>query len=74
LEEQAAKVSPTPLFLIATGSLPIELIANKRYAEAAKEPVELWELPDVTHTNGIDEVAEEYERRVIDQLDSALLD
>jgi dienelactone hydrolase len=74
LEEQAAKVSPTPLFLIATGSLPVELIANKRYAEAAKEPVELWELPDVTHTNGIDEVADEYERRVIDQLDSALLD
>lgn len=74
LKELAAQVSPTPLFLIATGSLPAELIANKRYAAAAEEPVELWELPEVTHTNGIDEVAEEYERRVIDQLDSALLE
>ena len=74
MKESAAQVSPTPLLLIATGSLPAELVANNRYAEAAKEPVELWELPDVTHTNGIDEVADEYERRVIDQLDSALLD
>ena len=74
LSELAAQISPTPLFLIATGSLPAELISSNRYADAAKEPVELWELPDVTHTNGIDEVAQEYERRVIHQLDSALLD
>jgi hypothetical protein len=51
----------------------MELYANERYAAAAREPVELWKLPEVGHTNAIEEVADEYERRVIDHLDSVLL-
>src|SRR6185436_14116487 len=48
LKELVARVSPTPLLLIATGrDLPAELGLNRIYAEAAREPVELWELPDV---------------------------
>jgi alpha/beta superfamily hydrolase len=73
LTELAAQVSPTALLLIATGSIPMELYANERYAAAAREPVELWKLPEVGHTNAIEEVADEYERRVIDHLDSVLL-
>ena len=73
LTELAAEVSPTALLLIAAGSIPMELLANERYAAAAHEPVELWRLPEVAHTNAIDEVAGEYERRVIDQLDTVLL-
>jgi len=73
LRELAAEVSPTSLLLIAAGSMPMEIPANERYAAAANEPVELWRLPEVAHTHAIDEVPGEYERRVIDQLDSVLL-
>ena len=73
LAELAADVSPTPLLLIAAGSLPQEREMNARYAEAAAEPVELWELPDVTHTAAISEVADEYEQRVIGHFDRSLL-
>jgi poly(3-hydroxybutyrate) depolymerase len=73
LEELVARVSPTPLLLIATGgSLPAELDANRVYAAAAREPVEHWELPDVNHTAALRELPQEYERRVVGFLDDAL--
>jgi fermentation-respiration switch protein FrsA (DUF1100 family) len=74
LKELAAQVSPTPLLLVAAGSLPAEREFNAIYADVADEPVELWDLPDVTHTLAISEVADEYERRVIGLFDRALLD
>jgi fermentation-respiration switch protein FrsA (DUF1100 family) len=75
LEELVADVSPTPLLLIATGgSLPEELDVNRIYAEAAREPVELWELPEVNHTAAIRERPREYERRVVGFFDQALLE
>ena len=75
LKDVVAKVSPTPLFLISTGgSLPAERDFNRIYAEAAREPVELWDLPDVDHTAAIRERPEEYERRVIGFFDIALLE
>jgi hypothetical protein len=43
------------------------------YAAAAREPVELWDLPDVSHTAAIRERPEEYERRVIGFFRNALL-
>jgi uncharacterized protein len=74
LEKLVADVSPTPLLLVATGgSLPEELDVNRIYAEAAREPVELWELPDVNHTAAIREQPREYERRVVSFFDRALL-
>ncbi|HEX5801137.1 MAG TPA: alpha/beta hydrolase, partial [Gaiellaceae bacterium] len=70
-----ARISPTPLLLIATGrDLPAELDANRLYAEAAEEPVELWELPDVNHTAALRERPQEYEERVVGFFDDALLD
>ncbi len=75
LKEQVARVSPTPLLLISTGgNLPVELGFNRIYAGAAHEPYELWELPDVNHTAAIRERPNEYERRVIDLFDAALLE
>lgn len=74
LADLAARVSPTPLLLIAAGSLRGEIESNEKYAEAAKEPVELWTLPDVNHTAAIREVPDEYERRVVGHFDRALLD
>ena len=43
------------------------------YAQAAQEPVALWDLPDVDHTQAINERPAEYEQRVVDSFDSALL-
>ena len=75
LKDAVARISPTPLLLIATGgSLPGERDFNRIYAEAAREPVELWELPDVNHTAAIRERPSEYERRVVGFFDEALLD
>ena len=75
LRDLVARVSPTPLLLIATGgSLPVERDFNRIYAEAAREPVELWELPAVDHTAAIRQRRDEYERRVVGFLDDALAD
>jgi acetyl esterase/lipase len=74
LKNLVTDVSPTPLLLIATGrSLPAELDFNRIYAEAAREPVEHWELPDVAHTAAIRERPVEYEQRVTGFLYRALL-
>ena len=74
LKELVARISPTPLLLVATGrDVPAELKANRVYAAAASEPVEHWELPDVNHTAAIRERPEEYERRVVGFFDDALL-
>ena len=74
LKDVVAKISPTPLLLIATGgSLPVGRDYNRIYADAAREPVEVWELPDVNHTAAIRERREEYERRVIGFFDKWLL-
>ena len=73
LEELAAEVSPTPLLLVSTGvGIATEIDFNRLYAEAAREPVELWELPDVRHTAAVRERPDEYEERVIGFLDEAL--
>ena len=73
LKDLVPEISPTPLLLIATGgSLPAELDFNRVYAEAAREPFEHWELPDVDHTAAIRERPVEYERRVVGFFDEAL--
>jgi fermentation-respiration switch protein FrsA (DUF1100 family) len=43
------------------------------YRAAAHEPKELWEIPESTHTHGIDARPQEYERRVVGFFDAALL-
>ena len=74
LKDLVARISPTPLLLIATArSLPVERDFNRIYAEAAREPTELWELPDVNHTAAIRERPEQYERRVVGFFDESLL-
>ena len=74
LAELVRDISPTPLLLIAAGKgAQLERKANRVYAETAREPVELWDLPDATHTAAIRERPAEYERRVIEFFDDALL-
>lgn len=73
LSDLIAEAAPKPILLIAAGSLPFEMVANERYAEAGTSAT-LWRLPEVTHTRAIEEVAAEYERRVVEHFDVALLD
>jgi uncharacterized protein len=73
LRDLVAAVTPTPLLLIAAGSIPGEIDMNKVYARAAKPPVDFWVLPEARHTGAIHEEAAAYERRVIGHLDNALL-
>ncbi|MFC7362175.1 alpha/beta hydrolase [Nocardioides astragali] len=73
LRHLVTRVGPTPLLLIAAGSIPGEIELNRRYAEDAGDRVELWTLPRATHITAISEEVAEYERRVIDHLDATLL-
>jgi uncharacterized protein len=74
LKDLVSRIAPTPLLLIAGGrGIPQERDLNRIYADAAREPVELWDLPDVSHTAAIRERPEEYERRVVGFFEDALL-
>jgi fermentation-respiration switch protein FrsA (DUF1100 family) len=73
LVDLVPRISPTALLLVAAGSLPVEMSANLRYADAAREPVTLWRLPHVDHVSGISQVAADYEQTVIGFLDDHLL-
>lgn len=74
LAELVARVAPTPLLLVAAGSMPMEVSMNRIYADAANEPVELWTLPHVNHTAAVREEAAAYEAKVVQHLEAALLD
>jgi alpha/beta superfamily hydrolase len=71
LEKLVAQVAPTPLLLIAAGKgVAGERDLNAIYAAAANEPLEYWDLPDVRHTNAIEERPAEYRRRVLQLLEA----
>jgi uncharacterized protein len=65
-------IAPTPLLLIASGSIPQELPANVRYAAAGRGSATLWQRPRGAHTGGIREEPGLYERRVISAFDEGL--
>ena len=73
LEDSVARISPTPLLLIAAGGFPTEIDFNRHYAEVAEEPFDFWVLPAVGHTAAVRERPREYERRVVGLFDDALL-
>ncbi len=79
LTELVREISPTPILFIAggrgaTGPGGGEYGLAQLYADAAREPVEFWGLPEGRHTAAIRERPEEYERRVIGFFDDALVD
>jgi dipeptidyl aminopeptidase/acylaminoacyl peptidase len=59
------RISPRPLLLIhGTGDTTINYEASKQLYERAGEPKELWLIPDIGHTQGMQKAPEEYAERV----------
>ena len=74
LEDLAADVTPTPLFLIyAVPGQGGEAELSELYFDSAREPKEIWLVPGAGHTGGIEARPDEYERRVVGFFDDALL-
>lgn len=68
--EVIGEVTPRPLLLIASGDKDIYF--NRLFYQAAKDPKELWELPNGTHAAAFLENSQEYAERVIGFFDEAL--
>ena len=67
-------IAPRPVFLIyAAPGMGGEDVRQPKYFAAAGEPKSIWKVPGAEHTGGIDARPLEYERRVIEFYDGALL-
>jgi uncharacterized protein len=76
LKSEIAKIAPTAVFLVygENGQGGSEVKPNKLLYAAAREPKQLWEVPNGQHIAGITTEPAEYERRVIGFFDRTLLD
>ena len=75
LKSEVAKIAPTPVFFVygEHGQGGSERKPNNGFYAAAREPKQIWEVPNGQHVAGITTEPEEYERRVVGFLDEALL-
>ncbi|MBN2118312.1 MAG: alpha/beta fold hydrolase [Anaerolineales bacterium] len=69
--EIMGKVAPRPILLIASGEKDIYF--NRLFFQAAREPRELWELPNGEHGAAILQNSGAYIQRVVEFFDKALL-
>jgi uncharacterized protein len=74
LVDLTGRIAPRPMFLIyathGTGGEEKQL--NPKYYAAAGAPKLIWEIPESTHTGGIEARPVAYERRVVGFFDRAL--
>ena len=73
LEDLAARISPRAIFLIYAGRGGGGEELNPAYYRAAKQPKTIWKIPESRHVGGLHVRPIEYERRVIQFFDQALL-
>ena len=73
LKELVGQIAPRPVFFIYTSHGQGGETLNPTFYAAARDPKALWEIPEAGHTGGIEARPEQYERRVIDFFDRALL-
>ena len=64
--------TPTPMLLIAAGKVDAERLAAQYLQRAAPDAVEVWTVPGAGHTGGLRADPAEWEKRVLDFLDTAL--
>jgi uncharacterized protein len=73
-EDRIGLIAPRPVFLIyAVPGIGEEDIRQPQFYAAAGAPKQIWRVPGSDHTGGLDARPAEYERRVIEFLDNALL-
>jgi hypothetical protein len=74
LEDLSGRIAPRPVFFIyAVPGQGGEAELTETFYEAAREPKEIWLVPEAGHTGGIEAQPEEYERRVVGFFDDTLL-
>jgi pimeloyl-ACP methyl ester carboxylesterase len=67
-------IAPRPVFLIyADPGQGGESVRQPKYYALAGQPKEIWKVPGAEHTGGLEAQPTEYERRVIEFFDGALL-
>jgi len=76
LESLVRRIDGTAVFFIYAkhGQGGSERSPNRRFYAAAREPKEIWEVPEGDHVGGITARPAEYERRVIAFFDRVLLE
>jgi len=74
IADRIGEIAPRPVFLIhAAPGMGGEVERQPKYYAAAGEPKQLWKVPGAEHTGGLKAQPAEYERRVVDFYDRALL-
>ena len=73
LVDLAPKIAPRPLLLIGAGRDNGGEDLQPHYFDAAREPKSFWKIPEAGHTGGWEARPREYERRLADFFDAALL-
>jgi uncharacterized protein len=75
IADRVGEIAPRAVFLIhADPGMGGEVQRQPKYYAAAGEPKQLWKVPGAEHTGGLKAQPAEYERRVVDFYDRALLD
>ncbi|GAB3262289.1 hypothetical protein GCM10027448_36260 [Nocardioides dilutus] len=65
--------SATPILLVVAGEVETEGLAARLLDRAAPEAVQIWTVPGAGHTAGLRTEPEEWQRRVLEFLDAALV-
>ena len=73
LHDLVDDIAPRPILLIWTRNGNGETYFDPAYYDLAGEPKEIWEVPESSHIDGLATRPAEYERRVTDFFDQALL-
>jgi fermentation-respiration switch protein FrsA (DUF1100 family) len=71
LTDLIPRIAPRPVFLINAAHGEVD-DKTPEYLASAEGPVRHWEVPKGNHTDGIDVMPEEYERRVVGFFDETL--
>jgi uncharacterized protein len=74
IADRIGEIAPRAVFLIhAAPGMGGEDVRQPKYYAAAGQPKQLWKVPGADHTGGLKAQPSEYERRVVDFYDRALL-
>jgi hypothetical protein len=73
LVDVVPRIAPRPVLLISGGRGSADEELNSVYRDAGGPTVTHWEIAQAGHTGGLDTVPADYERRVVEFFDQALL-